>query len=138
MIKLKAFTLVEVMLSVMILGVGLIVIVNSYLVALRGINASGNNVQAMTLAKEKLDELELSNLTQKGLSALSTSDIIKVSGKDYNYTLDITEADQPGYISRNLVKACLTFSWQERNAKKDAIFSAYFPEHKEEAPPKSL
>ncbi len=128
----KGFTLVEVMLSVLILGLGLVVIANSYLIALRGINASQNNIQAMVLAKEKIDELEVSSVMKKGLTAFSESDTLKSLGKSYNYTLDITEIAEPEYIEKYLVKACLTFSWREQNIEKNATFSTYLPKYKED------
>jgi len=128
----KGFTLVEVMLSVLILGLGLVVVANSYLVALRGMNVSQNNVQAMILAKEKIDELEVSSLMQKGLSGFSESATLKSLGKNYNYALDITESTEPEYIAKYLVKACLVFSWQEQNSIKNATLSTYFPKYKED------
>jgi len=116
---------------VLILGIGLSIVINSYLVALRGVNIAQNNIQAMLLAKEKFDELEFLSLKDKGLSASnSVSDVIKVSGKDYNYSLNITDMTQPEYITKYLVQACLKLSWQEQNATKNATLSTYFPKHK--------
>lgn len=127
----KGFTLVEVMLSVLILGLGLVVIANSYLAALRGINTSQNNIQAMVLAKEKLDELEVSSLEKKGLSALSASETLRSLGRNYNYSLNITEITEPKDIAKYLVKACLVFNWQEQNAEKNATLSTYLPKYEE-------
>lgn len=136
--RLKGFTLIEVMISVLILGTGLAVVANSYLSAVRGINSAQNNIQATLLAKEKFDELELSSLMKKGLTAFSANDTLKSSGKTYKYDLSITEIAEPEYISEYLVKTCLTLSWQEKNITKNATLSTYFPKYKEEKASKSL
>ena len=41
---LRGFTLVEIMVSVLILGFGLTLVANSYIVALRGVNATANDI----------------------------------------------------------------------------------------------
>ena len=134
----KGFTLIEVMISVVILGIGLAIVANSYLSALRGISSTKNNIQAQLLAKEKLEELATSSLMQNGLTAFSEQDTIKSSGKNYDYSLEVTEITQPDYLAKYLVQACLRYSWQEQNATKNAVFSSYFPKHKEETKTKSL
>ncbi len=134
----RGFTLVEVMISVVILGIGLSIVANSYLSALRGINVTQNNIQAQLLAKAKLEALETASLLQNGLTAFSEKNTIKTSGRNYDYSLEITEITQPDYLAKNLVLACLRYSWQEQNATKNAAFSSYYPKHKEEAKAKSL
>ncbi len=128
----KGFTLVEVMISVAILGIGLSVVANSYLVCLRGINSSQNNIQAQLLAKAKLSELEALSLTRNGLTQFSEQNVIKSSGRDYNYSLNITEITSPEYIAKHFLQACLNYSWREQNASKSAVFSTYFPKHEED------
>lgn len=116
----------------LILGLGLVIVANSYLVALKGINAAQNNIQAMVLAKEKLDELEVSSVVKKGLSVFSESSTRQSLGKDYNYALEITEVTEPEYIAKYIVRTCLAFSWQEQGAEKNATVSTYFPKIQEE------
>jgi prepilin-type N-terminal cleavage/methylation domain-containing protein len=127
----RGFTLVEVMISVLILGVGLAIIAHSYLAGLRGINSTQNNIQAMLLAREKLDALEIESLQKDGLSAVSTKSTFQSAGKKYDYTLNIVDVGQPEYIAKYLVQACVTLSWQEQNATKNAGFSTYFPRQKD-------
>ena len=55
--KLKGYTLVEIMVSVLILGIGLVFVVNSYAVALRGVNSAVNIIEAMRLGQEKIEAL---------------------------------------------------------------------------------
>lgn len=128
----KGFTLVEVMISVAILGIGLSVVANSYLVCLRGINSSQNNIQAQLLAKAKLEELEALSITGNGLTSFSEQKVIKSSGRDYHYSLSLIEITSPEYLAEHFLQACLSYSWQEQNALKNASFSTYFPKHEEE------
>jgi len=134
----KGFTLVEVMLAVAILGIGLSVIANSYLTALRGLTATQNNIQAVLLARQKLNDLEALSIIKKGLDPFSESDTLKSQGKDYNYSLNVTEIDESENLRENLVRACLSYSWQEQNALKYVKFGTYFLRYKEEAKSKSI
>lgn len=130
MSKLKGFTLVEIMISVVILGVGLSLVANSYILSLKGINIVANNIEALNLAKEKLDELEILSL-KDGLSVSSTRSDLKSGTKNYNYTQEITEITQPEDFAKNLVLACLTVNWQEQNSTKNVNLSAYLLKKKE-------
>jgi len=131
--RLKGFTLVEVMISVVILGIGLAIVAQAYLLALRGINSTQCNIQAQLLAKGKFEELATLSVTQNGLTAFSEKDTLKNAGREYEYSLEVKEISEPEYLTKDFVQACLRYSWQERNAVKNAVFSAYFPKHKEEA-----
>ncbi len=118
------------MISVLILGFGLTLAANSYLVALRGVNSTANNIEASRLGREKLDALEASSL-KDGLSASVTEDILKSPAKNYDYKQEIIEMTQPKDLAKILVKACLSLSWQEQNAKKNVTFSTYLPRQKQ-------
>lgn len=129
---LAGFTLVEIMISVVILGVGLTAVANSYIVALRGANTAVNNIAALNLAGEKLDALELLSL-KDGLSVSGSRSILKSSlnNKSYDYTEEIVEITQSEDLAKYLVQACLRLSWQEKNATKNVTFSTYLPKQKE-------
>ncbi|MFA5005397.1 MAG: prepilin-type N-terminal cleavage/methylation domain-containing protein [Candidatus Omnitrophota bacterium] len=124
------FTLIEIMLSVLILGIGLTVVANSYVGALRGINAAQNNIQALTLGKEKFDALEISSL-KEGLDISFAEGILEPTNKKYGYSLNIGKLTQSGDLAKSLVQACLRINWQEQSAVKYVTFSAYLPKKKE-------
>ncbi|MDD5464740.1 MAG: prepilin-type N-terminal cleavage/methylation domain-containing protein [Candidatus Omnitrophica bacterium] len=128
--NLKGFTLVEIMISVLILGFGLTLAANSYIVALRGINSTANSIEALRLGREKLDALEASSL-KDGLSASVSRDILKSSAKNYDYKQEIIEMTLPKDLAKILVKACLSLSWQEQNATKNVALSTYLPRQKQ-------
>ncbi len=114
----------------LILGVGLTLVANSYLVALRGVNSTANNIAASRLAREKLEELEVLSL-KYGLSASLTQDVLKTPAKNYDYKQEIIEMTQPKDLAKFLVQACLSLSWQEQNATKNVTLSTYLPRQKQ-------
>lgn len=120
-----------------ILGIGLVVVANSYLLALRGITSAQNNIQAQFLAKAKFDELEEKNIQAKGLSQFNETSVLKGPTRDYNYILEITEISSPEYLAKDLIQACIQLNWQEQNAVKKAVFSSLFPLRKEDVKPKT-
>ncbi|MBU4252656.1 MAG: type II secretion system GspH family protein [Candidatus Omnitrophica bacterium] len=129
MSKLKGFTLVEIMISVLILGVGLTLVANSYLVALKGVNTAASNIEALNLAKEKLEALEVLSL-KDGLLASHTSETLKTPVKNYDFTQAVVEITQPKVLAEHLVQACITLNWQEQNSVKNVTFSTYLSKQK--------
>ena len=125
-----AFTLIEIMISVVVLGIGLAFVSNSYLIALRGINSAQNNIQAAVFARDKLEAEKLVSL-KEGLPVSFTESTIQSLGRQCKYTLDITEITQPDYIAKYFVQACAKVSWQEQNSEKNVILSTYLPKLKE-------
>ena len=127
---LRGFTLVEIMVSVLILGFGLTLVANSYIVALRGVNATANDIGALSLAKESMESLEISSL-RDGASTAATQGVLKFSNKSYDYVQEITKIEQPEVLSEELLQACLTLSWREQNVAKNVVFSTYLPKPKQ-------
>ena len=128
--KKKGFTLVEVMISVVILGVGLTLVANSFMVASRGINSTANNIAALNLAREKLQALEISSL-KEGLLPSVAQEVLKSASKSYNYTQEITEIIGPEDLAKNFVQACASLSWQEQNNTKNVTLSTFLPKKKQ-------
>ncbi|MDO8489088.1 MAG: prepilin-type N-terminal cleavage/methylation domain-containing protein [Candidatus Omnitrophota bacterium] len=126
----KGFTLVEIMICVVILGVGLTSVANSYLVALRGANAASNSIGAMKLAKEKLEALEVSTL-KDNLPVYPEQGVLKFSGKNYDYAQATAEIPYPKELAKSLEQVCLTLSWREQNIIKHATFSTYLSKQKQ-------
>jgi len=119
---LAGFTLVEIMISVAILGFGLTIVANSYIVALKGSNAARNNIRALVLAKEKLEALESSSLNE-GLDVAVSEEVLASPAKNYNYLQDIVEIDQPedfDYLEYEFQKKeNLVYKYLTQNFKKE-------------------
>ncbi|MFH1476423.1 MAG: prepilin-type N-terminal cleavage/methylation domain-containing protein [Verrucomicrobiota bacterium] len=63
----KAFTLIEVLLAVVILGLGVVGIMRSYAVAARALSISGAKLESLCLVKEAFARLEQPSLSDTGL-----------------------------------------------------------------------
>ncbi|MCX5698128.1 MAG: type II secretion system protein [Candidatus Omnitrophica bacterium] len=120
----NGFTLIEIMISVLILGIGLTSVANSYILALRGVNSVGNNISALMITKEKFENLELASL-KGALPSSSAGEIIKSSAKDYKYQQEITQIAESADLAKYLVSACLTTSWSEKNSSKNVTLATY-------------
>lgn len=115
------------MLSVLILGIGLTSVANSYFLALRGANSAGNNIAALIIAKEKFESLELTSL--KGVEPSSPApEIIKSLTKEYSYQQEISELPESNNLAKYLVSACLTVSYHEKNSLKNVTLATYLPQ----------
>lgn len=126
---LRGFTLIEIMISVLILGIGLTSVANSYILALRGANSVQNNISALILAKEKFEDLEFASL-RGALPSSPAPEIIKSLTKDYNYQQEITEIAESADLAKYLVSACLTISWPEKNSSKNVTLATYLLKQK--------
>ena len=120
----KGFTLIEIMIRVLILGVGLTSVANSYILALRGANSVGNNISALMIAKEKYENLEFASL-KGALPSSSAGEIIKSSVKEYKYQQEITQIAESADLAKYLVSACLEVSWSEKNSSKNVTLATY-------------
>jgi prepilin-type N-terminal cleavage/methylation domain-containing protein len=122
--NLRGFTLIEIMISVLILGVGLTSVANSYILALRGANSAQNNIAALIIAKEKFENLKFVSL-KGSLPATPEPEIIKYSMKEYNYQEVITELPEADGLAEYLVSACQTINWSEKNSSKNVTLATY-------------
>ena len=129
----KAFTLVEIMISVAILGFGLVIIIQAYLGALRGINLSQNYVTAASFARDKLGELELSAYDKSGLrpGEEAKEEKIRLGLREFNWEQDVRELTLPEALAKDFVEACIKLNWQEQNILKNVGLAMYLPKRQE-------
>lgn len=130
-IGIRAFTLVELMISVVILGFGLCIVIQSYASALSGFNTSQNYIAAMRFAKEKMVELEISAYENKGLLFEKKSGEITFGAREFHWKTEISEVPSSGNFSNNFVMAAISMDWQERNIHKNRAVVTYLPKRKD-------
>lgn len=132
----RSFTLIELLISVAILGFGLVIVIQSYIASASALNISQNYVEAMQLAKDKLTELELTAYEKNGLppQVESSSGREKIGSRDFNWSTEVREITEPEYLIEKLVEVCVKVDWKEAGIAKDALLSTYLPRVQEETP----
>ncbi len=130
----RAFTLIELLISVAILGFGLVIVIQSYITSASALNISQNYVKAMRLARDKLTELELASYENNGLlpGAESNSGAEKIGSRDFNWATEVREISDSDYLTEKLVEVCVKLNWKEAGKSKDVLLSTYLPRLKEE------
>lgn len=126
-----AFTLVELMISVVILGFGLCVVIQSYMSALSGFNTSQNYIEAMRFAKEKESELEIAAYENKGLLPEAKSGETILGSREFHWKTEVSEIPNSGNFSNDFVMAAVSMDWRERNIQKNNAIVTYLPKRKE-------
>ncbi|MDD5504831.1 MAG: hypothetical protein PHV77_05965 [Candidatus Omnitrophica bacterium] len=127
-----AFTLVEVMASVLVLGIGLVLVANSYMLALKASNSASNNIQALYLAQSKMDALEITDLEEAGFSPCQYNEVLQYAGRDYDYNIAITKDAGSLTLSKYYVGACLTVGWEEQGSARKAVLTSFFQKKEED------
>jgi len=131
----KGFTLIELMISVAILGFGLVIVAQAYITSANALNVSQNYIDAMQLARDKLTQIELAAYEKKGLlpGEESGSGTEKKGSRDFNWITEVEEISDPDYLAKKLVLVCVKLAWKERGIAKDTVLSTYLPRKNEES-----
>jgi prepilin-type N-terminal cleavage/methylation domain-containing protein len=128
----RAFTLVELMVSVVILGFGLCIVIQSYISALAGLDISRNAVESARFAQEKMDELTAAVYENNGLVPESESGSAVLGSRQFNWKTEISEIENPEYLTEDFVEARVNVDWRERNIAKNTSLMTYLPKKKKE------
>lgn len=129
----NAFTLIELLISVVILGFGLVLIIRSFTSSISGLNASQNYLEAMKLAKEKLIEKELLAYEDDGLFEFGAqSGSQHLGSREFEWLTSVNELDGEDEVAKRLVEVCIRLDWKEANIDKHATLAAYLPKFYEE------
>ncbi len=123
----QGFTLVELMVSVVILGFGLSIVIQSYMSALAGLDTSKNMVEAMFFAQKKIDELSSDAYKNNGTLAETDSGVVKLGERFFNWKTEVRGIEEPEYLSGNFMAAEVSVDWKERNVGKNAALAIYLP-----------
>jgi prepilin-type N-terminal cleavage/methylation domain-containing protein len=137
----KAFTLIEVMISVVILAIGLTAVLRSFLQCLNGIEASRDYMLSSSAAKAKMDGiLEASvsgNTTRVNITNVTiTIDNVTggteiMGGRKFEWSIAMTAVTQPAGLAGNFTDAAVTYSWKEGARKPRLSCHMYIPQVKE-------
>ena len=109
----QGFTLIEVMLSVVILSLGFSLILQGFSQALSTLRISGNNAKASVLADSKMAELQINALEGQDALVSGVNEKILLNNIEFYWRSEVT-LDQE---DENLNKTVATLSWQEGKRK---------------------
>lgn len=126
----QGFTLVELMLSVVILGFGLSVVIRSYMSALSGFETTQNYIGAIRFAKDKIDELTVQSFESNGLLPESKTGQFKNGAREFVWKTEVSEIKTPEYLNKDFVTASVNLDWQEKNTAKNCFIATYLPKKK--------
>lgn len=120
--KNRAFTLVEILLALAILGAGLVSILSLFAVGTHSARRALNSTRAALLAQLTFEELKLLSITNyAGITDSTVVSSFKSGLSEYNdFSLALDE-DDPGIP--NLKKLTLTVSWDK--GKSSEVFITY-------------
>jgi len=123
----KAFTLVEVLVSSVILAVGLVIIFEVFLTSLDIVNLFNNRLSAQLFLDEKIWQLQSSLDQTSGMFIPNEqSGIVSISGRDFKWQLDMELVD----LTQETFKVAARVDWTEgqkqRNIKRQTIVKSYF------------
>lgn len=128
----RAFTLVELMIAVVVLGFGLNFVLQSHLASLKGLEMTENYVNSLVLGQKKLIDLELEAIANKGLTVnQSLSGTTFIKNKKYTWQTQTNEITSPYYLSGENLVASVSINWQERGKSKSFDFATYLKQKEE-------
>jgi len=107
------FTLLEVIVSLVLLAAGLVAVVSAFNVSLAATGAADRRTLATTLLNEKVEELKKEPLLTAGQNEGDFGEDFE----DYQWRLEISESGTPG-----LVFVVVTVSWPERGKPAELFY----------------
>lgn len=89
--RIDGFTLIEVLISVVILSIGIVVVLQAFDTSLFALGVSRDTQRATMLIREKMAELEMSALEQDGIEPGSSSGRFLRTNKGFHWELQVTQ-----------------------------------------------
>ncbi len=127
--KRKSFSLIELMLVVLVLGVGILIVLGGFLNFFNNLRKAENKVVATEFLQSKLQELEFQVL-EEGLSEGVQEGSFKAKGRNFNWRIKINSPSGKQYLKENLYIVKFYIHWLEAGIKKQLSFSIYLPKKK--------
>lgn len=123
----RGFTLVEVLISAVILAVGLVVIFEAFLSSLDIVNLVDNRLNAQWFLNEKMQQLQSNLDRQSGMFIpMKQSGAVEIANKEFDWQLDMELVD----VYQELYKVTAKMNWAEgskqRMIKRQVMVKSYF------------
>ncbi len=120
--SLTGFTLIEIMVSVVVLAIGIIAIFEAFLMSLDITGFFNSRLNAQSFIHEKFFQIqELLDLPQGAFAPSSDSGTVTIASKQFNWQMNLVLTD----VQQELYTVNIVMSWQEGN-KSQRIQRATF------------
>lgn len=127
--KKEAFTLVEMMVAVSILGIGIVLISRSLLGSVSVLESLQNRIEAVYFLEYKMSGLEEESLKDNGIKIAETEEEADLGNRKADFKKEITAIDIEG-MKAGLNNVRLSLYWKEANKSKDEALVTYLPNKK--------
>jgi type II secretion system protein I len=117
----KAFTLVELMVTVSILAIGVVMVLRSFLNSACSLDFVSNKIEAVGVIERRINELQFEAIQENGLGAFAASQEAKVGGRRAELKTEVSPSAVEG-----LNEARLDVSWRQEDKNKNEALVAYF------------
>jgi prepilin-type N-terminal cleavage/methylation domain-containing protein len=123
----EGFSFVELMVAVVILSVGLVFIIEGFIVAAGAMNTSSIRIQLVPILESKMYELELSAEENNGIERGTSEGEFLLDSRSASWNLEITgvEKEEELDLSDDLNEVKLEVSWQEKNLPRQIQVLTY-------------
>lgn len=123
--RVRAFTLVEMMVALCVLAIGITLISRSFISAVSVMDTMRNRISAVYFLNSKMNGLEEEALEKKGIKEGESREETILGGRNAVFRSEIAALEEEDFEDINQVK--LTLSWQEGGIAKDETLVTYLP-----------
>jgi prepilin-type N-terminal cleavage/methylation domain-containing protein len=130
----QGFSFVELMITMVVVTVGLVFIIQGFIVASNVLDTAQNYLRVIPFLDAKIQDIEASARINNGVDRHSDEGEFVFLAKNFNWNLEVVSTKQEGDpdLSEDLNEVSLKVSWQERNSAKDLSVVTYLRNKKEE------
>jgi prepilin-type N-terminal cleavage/methylation domain-containing protein len=124
----RGLTLVEVLVSVVILTAGLTMILKSFFAAAAAADTAQNRIQALSFLEERANDLRRAKLSGGKLDRQPLSGQARLNNREFTWQAALNPFSLDANHTQNLTEVNFQINWQEAGRAKNAGLSAYFEE----------
>lgn len=124
----RAFTLIELMISVAILSVGIVFILRSFLSNVSALDSGSNYIRALQFLDQKLVEVEHEIKREKGIELGTQQGEVMIGARPALWTFQVLslENEEKEEI-KDICKVKITLTWREAGKSRQIGLATYCP-----------
>jgi prepilin-type N-terminal cleavage/methylation domain-containing protein len=128
----RGFTFVELMITVVILLVGLVAIIQGFIIATGALNTAKNHILLVPFLETKMQDIEAASRREDGLKKIDSKGEFSFDARNFawNFTLGEIQNNNTADLNEELKEAKLEVSWQERNQPRNLSLVTYLKNKK--------